>query len=119
MSSTHMSPGKRKGRTTVRYVHELQKGESRRGPRMDSLDWTLGVPRSCTRVSNCQGIREALCVGGEVAGLLQAHMGSHDGVGVLGDDVEKFREVGDQHIHNPALKPGKVHLHAHRADHLL
>ena len=46
-------------------------------------------------------------------------MGSYDGEDVLGDDVKKLCEFGDQDVHRPALKPGEVQLHVHRADHLL
>ena len=45
-------------------------------------------------------------MGGQVDGISQAHRGSHDGVGVLGDDVKKIREVSDQDVQNPALKSG-------------
>ena len=52
-----------------------------------------------------QGTREALRVGGPVASISQTHMGSHDGVDVVGDDVKKFCEVSDQDVQHPALKP--------------
>ena len=48
-----------------------------------------------------------------------AHSGCHDWVNILGDHVEKLREVFDKDIHQLVLKFGKVQLHVHRADHFL
>ena len=52
-----------------------------------------------------------------MASLSQAHLGPHDGVDVLGDHVEEFGEVGDEHIYHLVLKRGDVQLHVHCADH--
>ena len=54
-----------------------------------------------------------------MASLFQADAGSHDGVGVVGDQVEEFREVCDQDVHRSALKSDEVQLHVHRAHHFL
>ena len=65
------------------------------------------------------GIREALCVGCQVAGIPKAHLGPHEVVDVMCNDVKKLRKVGDQDVHHPALKLRKVQLHLHRVDHFL
>ena len=112
------------GVQAIRYVNESQKRESRRGPRMDSLNCTLGgtqeLPESI-RLPGAQGhgIQEALRVDGKVASLSHTQIGSHDGVDILGDNGKQFGEVGDHDVHHPTLKPGEVHLHVHPADHLL
>ena len=54
-----------------------------------------------------------------MASLSQAHTGPYNGVDVLGDHVEEFREVCYQDVHYPVLKLGEVQLHVHHADHLL
>ena len=46
-------------------------------------------------------------------------MGPRNGADVLCNDVKKFRDFGYRDIHHPALKPGEVRLHVHRADHFL
>ena len=105
-------------------VHVSQERERRRRPRMDPLDGTLGRTQELRQGVGLpgalgQGVGKTLGMGGEVVGLSQAHPGSHYRVNVLRDHVEEFREIRDQDVHYPVLKPGQVQLHVHRADDLL